>query len=74
MRPGSLDRQPRSADAIKVKVERGWVNALRQVASWSQKKPYGRCREADGARWSSNMITIRPAVMPETSKRESKMR
>ena len=53
------------ADAIKVKVEKGWVTLSGQVASWSQREAaMADVEKLTGLVGSSNMITIRPAVMP----------
>ena len=53
------------SDAIKVKVERGWVTLTGQVASWSQREAaMSDIEKLSGVVGSINMITIKPAVMP----------
>ena len=53
------------ADAIKVKVEKGWVTLSGQVASWSQREAaMSDVEKLSGLVGSTNMITIRLAVMP----------
>jgi len=53
------------SEAIKVKVEKGWVTLGGQVASWSEREAaISDIEKLSGVVGVSNLITIRPAVMP----------
>jgi osmotically-inducible protein OsmY len=53
------------AGAIKVKVEKGWLTLSGQVASWSQREAaMSDIEKLSGLVGSTNMIAIRPAVVP----------
>jgi osmotically-inducible protein OsmY len=52
-------------DAIKVKVEKGWVTLSGQVASWNQREAaMSDVEKLSGVVGASDLIAIRPAVMP----------
>jgi osmotically-inducible protein OsmY len=56
-------------DAIKVKVEKGWVTLSGQVASWSQREvAYNDVERLSGVIGVTNGVTIKPAVMPSNIK------
>ena len=57
------------AGAIKVKVEKGWLTLTGQVASWSQREAaMSDIEKLSGVVGTTNMIAIRPSVMPENVK------